>query len=268
VSFDEEDTYLLTDMGFTKNQAKLYLTLLKLGKADGATLSKVVKSPKTVVYRTLDELKRRGLVEKEISVPYKFKATPLKEGLQIIVNQRLDYYKETRNKMEQFLLRKQSMEESDSDDQEYRLTTIEGKDRIIQIIRRQHDIAHKSIDILSTWRRWLQIIDCCFESYKKALARGVRYRIVVRKPERSFIFPEEVKVLLSNPNFELKVSKSSLSNNLGICDSKEATFNFYPSKSLKESPLIWTNHPSFVLMAQDHFDKVWMSARTYIPRGN
>ena len=266
--FNEEDTYLLTDIGFTKNQAKLYLTLLKLGKADGATLSKVAKSPKTVVYRTLDELKRMGLVEKEISVPYKFKATPLKEGMQIIVNQRLDYYKETRNKTEQFLLRKQSIEKADSEEQQYRLITVEGKDKIVQVIRRQHDIACKSIDILSTRRRWLQIIDCCFESYKKALARGVRYRIVVHKPERNFVFPEEVKALLSNPNFELRVSKNSLGNNLGICDRREATFNFYPSKSLKESPLIWTNHPSFILMAQDHFDKVWKSARTYTPIGN
>ena len=268
MSFDEEDTYLLMEMGFTKNQAKLYLALLKLGRTDGTTLSKIAKSPKTVVYRTLNELKRMGLVEKEISVPYKFKATPIKEGLQILVNQRLDYYKESRNKTEQFLLRKQHMEEADSKEQEYRLTTSEGKDRIIQIIRRQHDIACKSIDILSTWSRWLQIVNRCFESYKKALARGVKYRIVVRKPQRGLVLQEEVKALLSDPNFELRVSKRSLCNNLGICDSKEATFNFYPSKSLKESPLIWTNHPSFISMAQDHFDKVWKSAKEYTAKGN
>jgi sugar-specific transcriptional regulator TrmB len=268
VSFDEEDTHLLMDIGFTKNQAKLYLTLLKLGRADGTTLSKTAKSPKTVVYRTLNELERMGLVEKEISLPYKFTATPLKEGLQILVNQRLDYYKESRNKTEQFLLRKHPMEKVDSEEQEYRLTTIEGKDRIIQIIRRQHDIACKGIDILSTWKRWLQIINYCFENYKKALARGVKYRIVVRKPERGFVLPGEVKALLSNPNFEMKISKSSLSNNLGICDGREATFNFYPAKSLKESPLIWTNHPSFIIMAQDHFDKVWKSARKYTPKVN
>jgi sugar-specific transcriptional regulator TrmB len=44
VSFDEEDTHLLMDIGFTKNQAKLYLTLLKLGRADGTTLSKTAQS--------------------------------------------------------------------------------------------------------------------------------------------------------------------------------------------------------------------------------
>jgi len=268
VPFDNEETYLLMDIGFTKNQAELYLTLLKLGKADGKTLSKIVKSPKTVVYRTLNELHRIGLVEKEVSVPYKFKATPLKEGLQIIVNQRLDYYKESRNKTEQFLLRKQRVGEHYIEEKAYRLTSFEGKNRIIQIIKRQHDMACESIDIISTLNRWLQIIEKCFEKYKKALERKVKYRVVVDKPEGKIFFPEEVKVLLSNPNFELKIARGSLANNLGICDDMEATFNFYPSKSLKDSPIIWTNHSSFIEMAQDHFEKVWKSARKYTPKGN
>jgi hypothetical protein len=46
-------------------------------------------------------------------------------------------------------------------------------------------------------------------------------------------------------------------------DQKEATLNFFPSKSLGESSIMWTNHPSFISMCQDHFDKVWHSSREY-----
>lgn len=262
MSFDEEDTHLLTDIGFTKNQAKLYLSLLKLGKAEGKTLAKAAGASKSIVYRTLNELHNMGLVEREIAVPYKFKATPLKQGLQIIMNQRLERYRENREKTEQFLIRKQDMQE-EIEEQEYRLTAYEGKDRIIQIIKLQHDKASQSIDILSTLQRWLQIIDYCFENYEKALARKVKYRVVIDKLEGKIVLPKEVQALVSNPSFELKIARSPLVNNIGICDGKEATFNFYPSKSLKESPILWTNHPSFISMAQDHFEKTWKSARIH-----
>jgi len=268
MSFEEEDTHLLADLGFTKNQAKLYIALLKLGKADGKTLSKIANAPKSVIYRTLGELQEMGLVEREIAVPNKFKATPLKQGLQILVNQSLERYKQSRDKTEQFLRRKQHFEKGNFEEQEYRLISIEGKERIMQILKRQHHVASRSIDILSTLHRWLQIVDCCFENYEKALARKVKYRVVISKPEGKLVFPEEVTALLSNPKFELKVARSSLVNNLGICDGKEATFNFYPSKSLKESPIIWTNHPSFISMAQDHFDKVWSATRKYTPKSS
>jgi sugar-specific transcriptional regulator TrmB len=266
VSFDEEDTHLLTDIGFTKNQSKLYLSLLKLGKVEGKTLAKYASAPKTVLYRTLNELHTMGLVERDITCPYKFKATPLKQGLQIILNQSLERYKQNREKTEQLLLRKQHLDEK-VEQQEYRFTVYEGKERIIQIIRLQHDKACESIDISSTLHRWLQIIDCCFENYEKALERNVKYRVVIDKPEGKIVLPEEVKMLVSNPNFELKIARNTLINNLGICDRNEATFNFYPSKSLKESPIIWMNHPSFIAMAQDHFEKVWKSARKYSPKG-
>lgn len=263
MSFEAEDAHLLTDLGFTKNQAKLYLSLLKLGKTEGKTLAKAASAPKSIVYRTLDELQNMGLVEKEIAVPYKFKAIPLKQGLQIIMNRSLDRYKENREKTEQFLLRRQNLEQEDNEEQEYRLVAYEGKERISQILMLQHDKARISIDIISTLQRWLQIIDCCYENYRKALARNVKYRVVIGKPENKIVLPEEVKMLLSNPNFELKTARNPLSNNLGICDRKEATFNFYPSKSLKESPIIWTNHPSFIAMAQDHFEKNWKLARIH-----
>jgi sugar-specific transcriptional regulator TrmB len=268
VSFEAEDTHLLADIGFTKNQAKLYLTLLKMGKTDGKTLSKVANAPKPVVYRTLGELQEMGLVEREIAVPNKFKATPLKQGLQILLNQSLEHYKENRKKTEQFLLRRHYLEEENFEEQTYRLIAVEGKERIMQVIKRQHDKACRSIEILSTLHRWLQIIDCCFENYEKALARKVKYQIVVDEPEGKVVFPEEVETLLANPNFELKVTRSSLVNNLGICDGEEATFNFFPPRSLAESPIIWTNNPCFISMAQDHFDKVWKAAKKYTPKGN
>jgi hypothetical protein len=57
---------------------------------------------------------------------------------------------------------------------------------------------------------------------------------------------------------------SSISVNAAIFDGKEASFCFYPSKPLTESPIIWTNHPSFLAMFQSHFENIWKSAQCAI----
>jgi len=63
-------------------------------------LVKNIDVARTEIYRALEELQKRGLVEREISRPYKFKATPLKSGLKILMLQRLQQYEEMQKKAE------------------------------------------------------------------------------------------------------------------------------------------------------------------------
>jgi sugar-specific transcriptional regulator TrmB len=262
---EEEDTQLLTQIGLTKTQAKLYLALLKLEEADGKTLSKKANVPRQEVYRTLGELQERGLVEKVITSPHKFKATPIEFGLQILMIQRFQQFKDIQEKTKELIRKIQSypIEKPQEQEQEYKLIMVEGKERLLQIIKDEHDSVQQSVDILSTFPRWLQILDSCFEDYEKALARKVKYRVVIDKPEGRIDFPENVRALLAEPSFKLRLSRGPLETNAAIFDGKQATFNFLPSKSLAESPIIWTDHPSFISMAHDQFEKVWRSAQEY-----
>ena len=263
---EEEDLQTLIQIGFTKTQAKLYLTLLKLGRTDGKTLSKKSESPRTVVYRTLDELQKMGLVEKEITIPYKFKATPLKEGLQILMLQRLQQYEESREKTETFLSRYQDYKEEDGKEHNYKFIAVEGKERIIQVMKQQHNTVQQSAKILTNLDRWLQILHYCYEDYVKALERKVKYQVVIETRESEKIFPKTVHALLSKPNFELKLTGRPLKTNLGIFDNKEASFNFFASNPLTDSPIIVTNHPGFLSMCNDHFEKIWKSTKNIVAK--
>jgi sugar-specific transcriptional regulator TrmB len=258
--FEEEEAYLLTKLGFTQTQLKLYLTLLKMEKADARTLSKHASMPRPVVYRTLDELQKKGLVEKEITKPYTFRATPIQYGLQVLIVQKVEECRDIREKAKTFLRKMQDKEEDTLVDQEYKFIIVEGKERIIQRMKEQHDSAKRSVNILSTFRRWLQILDYCFENYVKALKRGVEYRVVIEKYISEKGLPENVLNLMAEPNFELRFSSNSVKTNAAIFDGREVTFNFYPSKLLTESPIIWTNHLSFRTMFQKTFEDVWESA--------
>jgi sugar-specific transcriptional regulator TrmB len=52
----------LIDLGFNKNEAKVYLALIKFGKSDASQLIKYTKFHKNIVYDNLDKLIDKGLV--------------------------------------------------------------------------------------------------------------------------------------------------------------------------------------------------------------
>jgi sugar-specific transcriptional regulator TrmB len=261
VILNEEENKFLCEIGFTKTQAKIYLTLLKMEEADGRTLTKNTHTPRTEVYRILDELQRKGLVEKEIAAtPYKFKAVPLKLGLQILMAHKGRQYREMERKTKDFLRKNQTRPINVSHEREYKIRVIEGKDRILQIMAHEHEKVQQRAYILSTQERWLQIMDACYEHYKQSLERGVKYQVVLEESESIFNFPQNLLELMTIPNLKLRITRKPLKTNACIFDGKEATFNFYPSKSLKESPIIWTNHPSFLDMYERLFNSTWRSA--------
>jgi sugar-specific transcriptional regulator TrmB len=261
--FDKEEILLLTQVGFTKTQAKIYLTLLQLDEPDVKNLAKSSNVPKPEVYRTIKELQKMGLAEKEIAKPHRYVATPLQFGLQILMTQKVQQCRKMQLEIKHFLRNHQSCRLKIPREKEYKLSMVEGKYRLIQIIRQQHDKVQRSADILTTMQRWIQIIDLCHIEYEKKLDKGVRYRLVIQEKGERNGFRENLPALLERPNFDLRMRHSPLAINAAIFDSEEATINFLEGKPLGESPMIWTNHPSFVRMCQDHFDKVWKSSRKY-----
>lgn len=258
----EEDVRLLTEIGFSHTQARVYLTLLSLEKADGKTLAGHSKVPRQEIYRVLTELEENGFVEKIITAPLEFKATPIRESLEILLKKKWEEQKETVKKTELLLEKFGQQQEKAEVDREYRITMLKGKERLLQLIRSEHDKAQSIVEFISATPRWLQIIEECGENYEKALDRGVKYRGIMQVPAGGVCFPKNALALLAKPDFELRLVETPCSNNCAIFDGKEATFNFRPAKLLAESPLIWTNHPSLIAMCKDHFDTVWKTAKT------
>jgi sugar-specific transcriptional regulator TrmB len=256
---DEENMQLLTEMGFTKTQAEIYLILLRLGETDVRTLSNKADKPNPEVYRTLNELQRKGLVEKELSAPSKFTATPLQFGLQMLIIQKERQFKETQKRMKEFLRKNQSCPIKTSIEKR-KIIVLEGKGKLMQKMKNEHNNVQRTVDIITTLQRWLQILDFCFQDYLEALDRKVEYRVVIPKPAGEITFPESIQVLLDKPSFELRLREEPIKINAAVFDENEATINFFEGKSLMESPIIWTNHPAFIQMCEDHFDKVWKSA--------
>ena len=82
-----QDEYIqtLTELELTLLQAKAYITLARLGKADVNSISKASNLARTDVYRVMLILERLGLAERIIDKKTVYKATPIKEGILILL---------------------------------------------------------------------------------------------------------------------------------------------------------------------------------------
>ena len=254
----KENIQLLIELGFTKNQASLYLALLTYGKSDARTLSLVTNVPRTEIYRNLSGLAEKGLVDKGIGLPSNFSAVSPSLGLQNALEKKIKEVKRTEAKTIEFI-KSYSYKEDYQDNSQYTIKILNGRKRIIQKIKEQHDSAKSAIDVISILPRWLQIIDECIDNYINALKRGVKYRIMIGVPDCGSSLPKKISCLLNEPNFKLKTIGMPQSINSAVFDFKEVTFNYYPSKSLGDSPLILTNHPSFLDLSKGYFENLWTS---------
>ena len=237
--------------------------ILNLGQANANAISKHTKVPRQAVYRTLQELLHKGLVEKVLTTPYEFRPTPIDMGLSILIKERIEDCRLLEKKAEEIFQRSKSSREISSK-KEPRLLVIEGIEAINQLFKRKHNEAQNSADIITTVPRLIQILNYNLDNYKGGLERGVKYRVLVDQPENEDVFFRKLQILLTYPNFKLGIMSSDcgpVKVNMAVFDGKVSNFNFFPSKMLHESPVISTNHPSILAMFESHFEACWKKAK-------
>jgi HTH-type transcriptional regulator, sugar sensing transcriptional regulator len=254
----EEDIRSLTQIGFTEAQAKLYLALLTIGKTDAKTLAKQAGVPRQAAYRTLGELQEKGIVERIISLPQEYRAIPLRDGLAVMIRYKANEYTQIMENAKEFLYRYDLQQEETPSD-EYNISIIEGKETIIRKSMYATESAKQEICIFSTFQRWTQHKMELSDTVEKALKRGVKYRVIMENPTVDFYFSKEFKTVLTHPNYDIRLAAGKLKINASLFDGEEASFSFYPSKALAESPVVWTNHPSLLIGFKDHFENIWGS---------
>jgi sugar-specific transcriptional regulator TrmB len=257
-----ETMEFLKKIGFTSAQARLYLALLETGKTTATALHKQTGIPRPIIYRTLAELQKKGLAAKEVVQPSRFSPTPIHSAMQSLVLQRKEELGRLTHETAEFLKSLPEKKEQTAAAEDYKLMMIDGKGRIIKQIKTQIAQSESSIRILTTLERWQPIVYACYKSYEKALDRGVKIRVLAQKADCEVSRRVE-QLLQYSSSLSLKLSSAYNCCNFGIFDDQATIINYFPSKIIEESPVIWTNHPSFLEMCKDRFEAVWKAARKY-----
>ena len=88
MDLSESDIQALTNIGLTKLEAKVYLTLVRSGGLTAKSISNVSGIARQDIYRLTNDLMKKALVKKELNIPNNFEAIRLAEGIKILENEK------------------------------------------------------------------------------------------------------------------------------------------------------------------------------------
>jgi sugar-specific transcriptional regulator TrmB len=253
-----QNEHIQTLMGFglTLLQAKTYLALAMLETADVKTISKASDIARQDIYRIMPTLQKLGLSEKILSQPTMYKATPIEEGLSILLQNRKEEYIELQKKTTSLINNFQANNSKVALKEKGTQFVITSEiTRFIKIHSKQTQNAQESIDVMIPVVNVPSKIESEWSQIKRSLKRGVKIRLITPEPGENTP-PTPWQDFMRNPFFEVKSLADPIRFGMHIFDKKEVTL----SVSEDILPSLWSNSSTIVELAASYFDEMWRKA--------
>jgi sugar-specific transcriptional regulator TrmB len=242
---------VLVGLGLSERQARLYLALLKEGKARARPLAVVAHVPRQEVYNLLLELRRLGLARQNLTAPATYTAAPFTEAAKILFERRAN---------ELTLMSREAEKLSDQLSQTHPFplsacfgAVFEGEGG--RQYQKAIAEAQESIEGMLSWMRFREV---CFHfeaELKAALKRGVHVRIAAEKPPNHQL-PKWLNTL-ENGAFELRTMPNPPVAVFAVFDGAKVAVAFNSAARLSRGPDLWSTHPGLAAVCRGYFDRHW-----------
>jgi sugar-specific transcriptional regulator TrmB len=252
---------VLVELGLTSLQARAYLALSSLGTATTKSVAKTSNIARQDLYRIMPTLQQLGLAEKIIATPSMYRATILKEGVDVLLRHKSQEQDQLQLKAKQMMTNfktSQSKLPFHADDSHF--LVISEKKLLYKTLGEKNSIAQKSLNVSGTWESTRSVLfDSELPVFKEALKRGVSIKWITEDHEKDPSTLNTLQKLLKNPLFEIRYFKSPIPLQTAIYDQKEVLMCIatLPSEDITS---IWSDNPMFVKVALNYWEEVWNGA--------
>ena len=258
LQLEEKATQTLVNLGLTVLQAKVYIALVKSGTSTGRTTAKAAKVASQDVYRILTDLHERGLIEKIISKPNKHRPLPLKEGLQMLFQQRNKQTEEL--KRAAFEMSKNFLSSNILEDKNETcdFVMISNKEPFENRLKGMWETAQTSVDLMNEFQEELTEHEKIYELEIKALNKGVKIRDTLIKTQNGTKTSKSFLALLKRkPEFQARYLHCTLPAKLIIKDNKEVLISTSTKANTLAQPFLWSNNLILIQVIQQWYDIMW-----------
>jgi sugar-specific transcriptional regulator TrmB len=166
-------------------------------------------------------LQKLGLTEKIVAKPTMYKATPINEGLSILLqNMKSEYdklQKKTTLLINNFHAKNAKITLKQEEDTQFIITS--EITRLIKIHRNKSWKAQESIDVMIPVTNVPSEVRDDWLHFKKPLKRGVKVRVITPKL-KDIIAPAPWEAIVTDPCFELKYSVTPIPFGMHIFDKR------------------------------------------------
>ncbi len=262
----EKDADILIDFGLTRNQAKVYIAVVRLGIASVGDVSKVSKVRREDVYRILPKLEKLGLVEKLLGTPTRLRAAPVEEALPLLIKIEEDAFRErvlTLKTKTKTFLKHFAHAPSLEVEEKANFVLLSKREGIMNRMLAMVKKAEKEFDVVFSRGQIIQFVRTFSEQLKRAIKKGTRIRIISEMPEFEDSLPRVIEERISLGNsIELRYTDMPFSHYM-IVDFTEALMATATEGNMADNPCLWTNSDSLKLIYQGNFEKLWHNSMSW-----
>jgi sugar-specific transcriptional regulator TrmB len=248
----DKETKLLTALGLTLLQARVYLTLVKFGKLSIKEISSNAKIARQDVYRITSELQEIGMIEKHISIPISFAAIQFESGINLLLELRREKNGEIEEAATEILKNFRKGVELPNLDSEVnpKFVLVPTGKILQQRVSQAMERTKTQMDFLSPERAFPVAYSNHIEVWQKFLEKGIKIRWIV-----SSITENLPKIPFKNPVGEFRFIFQPDIVPMGLYDEKEVIIA--TSGNLPLDPCLWSENPPLVSILQKYFDTLW-----------
>jgi HTH-type transcriptional regulator, sugar sensing transcriptional regulator len=258
----EHETRLLQDLGLTSPQARVYLALANRGTAETASqISTASNVARQDVYRTLTELQELSLIERIIAKQATFKAIPVQEAVDILIERQKHKTRNLREKAtETFKVLAEAKKDALVHQDNPKIVLVPKKELLIRRIKKAIETSQECVCAITPWHEFVQFQFMMHEQWKQALNSGVTIRWITPQPPSTSSYLESNVSFLKHPNFTLRIKENNPDVRFSIHDNREVFFAISSATNAAESPALWTSNPIFLFFLKDYFELSWSLA--------
>jgi sugar-specific transcriptional regulator TrmB len=253
----ERGIQILTRLGLTQYQAKVFLALDQSGVTNATYISMASGVPREKVYGVLQSLMSLGLVNKVLTSPTTYRALRLDQAVALLTDVKQKNLKELSSEIRVLVkdynanLVERSVAEGPSVFEQ-----LLGKQAILHQIMESIKKAEVSIDAVIAWKTHLYIPQFV-DPLKKVNRKGVEIRLVLQLPQESNAL--EAFLRKNALSFCKCIVSRVPTVFLQIYDKKKALIFTRSNNDSKEASAIFTNNSSFIEITNTYFTSIWQT---------
>jgi sugar-specific transcriptional regulator TrmB len=253
---------VLTELGLTQNQAKVYLSVAKIGPATISDVADDSGVRREEVYRLLPDLEKIGLVERLMGKPMRIRSPDVESAMSSLIRrernrarERISALTERTNVIEEYLSKtglNVSPESSEQDD----FALLEEKESVRTRLHEMIMEAKEKVDVIYSRENLVWFLSTQSQLLVNATSRGVKVRLLSNPTTGRDRIPKIITRRFSDSSaIELKYMTAIPTNYIAV-DGKEAMIVTSPTHQPAAHNLYTTN-ASLLSLVHRVFELSW-----------
>lgn len=248
---------VLQKLGLTELQAKVYLALATIENLRVDEIAKQSKVHRPDIYRLVKILEEKGLVERVIANPVRYRALPRDKAFDFLLQKRskesADLFIKTRKISRNFKVKTNQLPVLNIP-----TIVVIPRSRVVERIESAIDNAIANIDLILSRSQFESRMFYLASRYIKAWERGINMRIILDAPKTKQDDFRRLGLCMKSPLCELKFIPNAPHTSAEIFDNNEVYINEKVSRGLLDSSILFSNNPSLLNLTKTYFEKMWL----------